>query len=1019
MNEITGRIVAERRMALLRELGARSHLAGTAEEACVIAAAALGAHPQDVPFALLYLLSADHKRARLAAAAGLDMGQRASPLEIDLRERAPFAQPWPLADALRSESMQRVFDLEAKLPGVPAGAWPDPPRAAVVCPLASSIAHEFAGLLVLGVSSRLAFDDCYRGFCDIVAGQVSAAIANARACEEERKRAAASASVDAHIELARASREALEREHGLRRSAEESETRTMRELAMELASMARLHEFSTRLIATPELQTLLEETLDATMALQSAHFGFVQLFNPDSRVLEIVASRGMPEAFMQHYRHADESGVPGSRALARRERVIIEDVLLDAEFAPHRAIAAMVGFRAVQSTPLFSRGGEALGAISTHFREPHRPLDREMRFTDLYARHAADLIERRRAEDRLRRSEEKYRTLFDSIDEGFCTVEMIYDARGNPVDYRYLEVNPSFAKQAGIADACGRRAREIVPRLEDHWFEIYGRIAQTGEPARFEKPAAALHRWYDVYAFRVGEPKEGKVAILFNDISRRKAADAALKSSEERFRRYFELGLVGMAITSPAKGCVEVNDELCRILGYERSELLRMNWAQLTYPDDLAADNVQFDRVLAGEIDGYTLDKRWIRNDGRVIHTIMAARCVRGGDGRVEYFVGLVQDITQRKRAEEKLAESERRFRLLVESIPHHVWSFRADGAMGYWNQRVVDYTGLTPDEMRQGGWTTVHPDDLERVQAAWCAALERGLDYEVEARLRGRDGRYRRFVCHAVAMKNAAGRTLEWFGTNTDVEDRQRAVEDLHKLQAELAHVVRATTLGELAASIAHEVNQPLAAVVTNGNACLNWLAAQPPDLREAKISVEHIVRDANRAADVIARIRKFLRRGAPQVTDIDLPEVIAEVVAMAQDEIMRQRVSLRIAAAAGLPAAAADRVQLQQVILNLVLNALDALSPVADRARILEIDASRLDADFLRVRVRDSGVGVTPEHRDRIFDAFHTTKPHGLGMGLAISRSIVEAHGGRLWATPNEGAGEDFQFTLPIAPP
>jgi PAS domain S-box-containing protein len=338
---------------------------------------------------------------------------------------------------------------------------------------------------------------------------------------------------------------------------------------------------------------------------------------------------------------------------------------------------------------------------------------------------------------------------------------------------------------------------------------------------------------------------------------------------------------------------------------------------------------------------------------------------------------------------------------------------------MGYWNQRVVDYTGLTPDEMRQGGWTTVHPDDLERVQAAWCAALERGLDYEVEARLRGRDGRYRRFVCHAVAMKNAAGRTLEWFGTNTDVEDRQRAVEDLHKLQAELAHVVRATTLGELAASIAHEVNQPLAAVVTNGNACLNWLAAQPPDLREAKISVEHIVRDANRAADVIARIRKFLRRGAPQVTDIDLPEVIAEVVAMAQDEIMRQRVSLRIAAAAGLPAAAADRVQLQQVILNLVLNALDALSPVADRARILEIDASRLDADFLRVRVRDSGVGVTPEHRDRIFDAFHTTKPHGLGMGLAISRSIVEAHGGRLWATPNEGAGEDFQFTLPIAPP
>ena len=341
--------------------------------------------------------------------------------------------------------------------------------------------------------------------------------------------------------------------------------------------------------------------------------------------LIVTVARWIGQDFLNHFSAVNESGAACGRALKRAERVIIEDVLTDPDFAPHRAIAASAGYRAVQSTPLFSRSGEPLGIVSTHFRQPHRPSERELRLTDLYARQAAELIERKRAED-------------------------------------------------------------------------------------------------------------------------------ALRVSEERFRRYFELGLIGMAMTSPTKGILEVNDELCRILGYQRGELLQMTWAELTHPDDLASDVAQFNRVMARQIEGYSPDKRWIRKDGRVIDSIMAAKCLRRADGSVEYVVGLVLDTTERKRAEEKLGESERRFRLLVESIPHHVWSFRPDGSCGYWNQRLIGYTGLTEEELSSDGWPALHPDDVARVKSAWEKARTHGTAYKMEQRMRGRDGRYRRFMCRAQA---------------------------------------------------------------------------------------------------------------------------------------------------------------------------------------------------------------------------------------------------------------------------
>jgi signal transduction histidine kinase len=244
----------------------------------------------------------------------------------------------------------------------------------------------------------------------------------------------------------------------------------------------------------------------------------------------------------------------------------------------------------------------------------------------------------------------------------------------------------------------------------------------------------------------------------------------------------------------------------------------------------------------------------------------------------------------------------------------------------------------------------------------------------------------------------------------------RQRAEEALKKTEAELGRVARVTTMGELTASIAHEVNQPLTAVVTNGNACMRWLAADPPNFDEAREALRRIIRDGNRASDVISRIRALVKKGESVARRLDVNDFLREIIALTQSEVVRRGASLHTDLAFNLPAVTGDRVQLQQVLLNLIINAVDAMSALTDRPRVVCIRANAPQPKSILVAVEDCGVGLDPEQAARLFDAFYTTKPEGLGMGLSISRSIVEAHGGKLWATPNEGPGATFQFTLPI---
>jgi C4-dicarboxylate-specific signal transduction histidine kinase len=253
------------------------------------------------------------------------------------------------------------------------------------------------------------------------------------------------------------------------------------------------------------------------------------------------------------------------------------------------------------------------------------------------------------------------------------------------------------------------------------------------------------------------------------------------------------------------------------------------------------------------------------------------------------------------------------------------------------------------------------------------------------------------------------------------DLSEQKRAEEALYQkevslreAQTELAHVSRVTTMGELAASIAHEVNQPLAGIVTNANASLRWLAGDSPNLAEAHVAIRRIIRDGNRAGDVISRMRALFKKARTAKERLNINAAIEEVVILTQSEVRRNKVALRMQLAANLPSVTGDQVQLQQVVVNLILNAIEAMSTVEDRERVLVIRTQRGEGDEVRVAVRDSGIGFDPQSADRMFDAFHTTKPGGLGMGLSISRSIIESHGGQLWALPNDGPGATFQFTL-----
>jgi PAS domain S-box-containing protein len=375
-------------------------------------------------------------------------------------------------------------------------------------------------------------------------------------------------------------------------------------------------------------------------------------------------------------------------------------------------------------------------------------------------------------------------------------------------------------------------------------------------------------------------------------------------------------------------------------------------------------------------------------------------------------------EIIDRRRSEERLLESEARFQMMADTAPVLIWMTGTDGLCNYFNKPWLEFTGRSLEQEVGMGWTEgLHPDDVQGCFDGFLPAFHARKPFRIEYRLRRADGEYRWVIESGIPRYTGDGEFAGYIGSNIDITDLKRAEQErerLRQVQADLARVNRVTAMGELAASLAHEVNQPIAAAVTSANSCLHWLAAEVPNLDKARAAAERIVKDGTRAAEIISRTRLLFQKAAPQWQLADINEIIEDMVVLLHGEAARYSISVRTELAADLPPVMGDRVQLQQVVMNLMTNSIDAMKAV-DSTRELAIKSQRGEKEQLLVSVSDTGAGLPQGHADQIFDAFFTTKSHGTGMGLRICRSIVESHGGRLWAADNHEHGASFYVSLP----
>ncbi|MGA9123398.1 MAG: PAS domain S-box protein [Pseudolabrys sp.] len=630
------------------------------------------------------------------------------------------------------------------------------------------------------------------------------------------------------------------------------------------------------------------------------------------------------------------------------------------------------------------------------------------------------------------------RQLYERLPE----LQLIYDTA--PVglafltlDCRYLQINQRLTKICGIsvADHIGRSVRETVPRVADQVEKVVQAIARTGEPItgvevrgqRADK-LNADHIWItNWHPLKNSEGRIIGINVVAEDITERKRAEAvlaasenALRESEKRFRDLAD-NIDQFAWTADTDGRRNwFNKRWHDYAGTTLEEMQGFGWQKLHHPDHL-------ERVVQGIRKSFKGDSPWedtfpLRGrDGNYRWYLARALPIRNEAGEVVRWFGTNTDITEQLEAEKALRELNATLEHRVEAQTRErvqIWNVSQDLLV------VTDLDGkyltVNPAWTVSLGWSEaellgntsqwlLHPDDREKTRAEISQLAAGHATQRFEVRFRHKDGSYRWLSWKAVQDQ---GRI---YAMARDVTDLKNAENKLRDVRHELSQAARRTTVAAMSAAIAHEIRQPLGAIVTNANAGLRWLNRPAPDLDEVRDTLTHIVADGHRASEVIQSVRAMFAKGDHAGTPLDTNELIRETIAIANNELEAARVVVELELGERIPMISAHKGQLQQVVLNIITNAADAMRTIDDRARVLRVRSRSFDSNGVAVSVQDSGTGIDPENIDRVFEAFFTTKTNGMGMGLAICRSIVEAHGGNMSVSPGVPHGSVFHIFLP----
>ena len=744
------------------------------------------------------------------------------------------------------------------------------------------------------------------------------------------------------------------------------------------------------------------------------------------------------------------------------------------------------------------------------------------------------------ANERLKNSEREAKLIIDSIPG---LVELLSPAGGIE-----LANNQVFHYFGQTIEQLRRWETNDTVHPEDlpHVVEVFSRSIATGTPyeilQRFRR-WDGVYRWFQNSGYPLCDPSGSIVRwyVLLTDIDDRKRAEDAVRASERDLKVIIDTIPAFVWCMLPDGSNEFISKSWHEYTGVTPEEAQGWGWQGAFHPDDLSALMKKWAEVLlAGESD--EIEARIRRRDGVYRWFLIRAQPFRDGFGNLIRWYGTSTDIEDRKRAEEALESRGQNLNLIIDTIPTLSWSTEADGFVDFLSRPWLEFTGLSAEQAHGFGWAVaIHPDDAASLLQYWQSALNAGTQVDVEARMRRFDGAYRWFLFRANPLRDETGKVVKWYGTNTDIEDRKNAVEELRrkeefltkahfltlsgcfswrvntddvtfsegarriygfafdapvtleriasyvhpddraifaekigaarnsggdqeygfrvqmpdgsvkylrassqetrdangereyvgaiqdvtarylaeqaldKARSEFAHVARVTSLSTLTASIAHEINQPLSGIITNAGTCLRMLNSDPPNVEGARETVRRTIRDGNRASDVISRLRALFSKGEFTAELLDLNEATKEVIALSLNDLQRNQVIVQTELADGLQRVTGDRIQLQQVILNLLRNASDAMAEIHDRPRRLQIRTKCPEKGFVALIVIDSGVGFENQSIEKLFDSFYTTKSDGMGIGLSISRSIIERHRGRLWAEANDGPGATFSFAIP----